>query len=379
MNNQELKCDILVVGAGLAGCSAAISAACRGASVILIESKARIGGVYCTANLQQICGLYDWDGKLITDSKIVNGLLSYLSNPAPYKQGRMWTLPCAADQIEGFFLRELNNNNNLTYLPETPLISVEQHDDGVAYISKTSHANISSRTIIEASGCGVVIGQLPESAAYPQERQLAGLSFTLANCDDDPLLSYQAVCKLNELVNNNEIPNYWRFVTLRKTASVGCIKGLFNVPVNGEVANYQQELEILVRHLRRSVHSLRSCVIMDIADDICSRDGLVIKGRKTLLIDNIISGTKFTDAVIQSVWPCEFWSEDSGQQLLYPTIRDYYTLPDDCLRSKLYDNLFACGKCVSSDYLSAAALRVGGIAMESGERAGLLAFLQCSA
>ncbi len=110
-----------------------------------------------------------------------------------------------------------------------------------------------------------------------------------------------------------------------------------------------------------------------IADELCYRDALVMQGQDKLRTEHIIKGIKFPGALIKSVWPSEFWCEEKGQLLLYPSVGDYYTLPDACLISKGYNSLFSCGKCVSSDHLSAAAIRVGGIAIASGERAGTLA------
>ena len=44
MSNETLECDLLVIGAGMAGLSAAGWAAQRGARVVVVEKAAAIGG-----------------------------------------------------------------------------------------------------------------------------------------------------------------------------------------------------------------------------------------------------------------------------------------------------------------------------------------------
>ena len=44
MCDEELDCDILVAGGGLAGISAAISAARHGKKVVLVQDRTRLGG-----------------------------------------------------------------------------------------------------------------------------------------------------------------------------------------------------------------------------------------------------------------------------------------------------------------------------------------------
>ena len=67
MRNYEIKADIAVIGAGPAGLSAAISAARRGAKVVLLEKNGYLGG-NATLGLP-LLGFLDVDGR-----KIVGGI-----------------------------------------------------------------------------------------------------------------------------------------------------------------------------------------------------------------------------------------------------------------------------------------------------------------
>src|SRR5215472_16779517 len=54
----EITADVCVVGAGIAGCSAAIEAAHRGRSVVLIDSLPLIGGQMVHSLIGLFCGIF---------------------------------------------------------------------------------------------------------------------------------------------------------------------------------------------------------------------------------------------------------------------------------------------------------------------------------
>ena len=64
--------DIVVVGGGIAGISAACSAAFSGANVILIERFGALGGMLTTGGVANFCGQIDAQGEVFDE------ILSYL-------------------------------------------------------------------------------------------------------------------------------------------------------------------------------------------------------------------------------------------------------------------------------------------------------------
>ena len=55
---MSTTCEVLVVGAGVAGAAAAVAAARGGARTILVEKEHYLGGTGFAGRFQQICGLY---------------------------------------------------------------------------------------------------------------------------------------------------------------------------------------------------------------------------------------------------------------------------------------------------------------------------------
>ena len=55
---RSLDTDIVIIGAGIAGCSAAIAAAKENKKVIVVERSENIGGNATQSNVGTICGAY---------------------------------------------------------------------------------------------------------------------------------------------------------------------------------------------------------------------------------------------------------------------------------------------------------------------------------
>ncbi len=55
---MSTSCDVLVIGAGVAGTAAAIAAARAGARTMLVEKERYLGGTGYAGMFQYICGLY---------------------------------------------------------------------------------------------------------------------------------------------------------------------------------------------------------------------------------------------------------------------------------------------------------------------------------
>jgi heterodisulfide reductase subunit A-like polyferredoxin len=55
---KQLRCDVLVIGGGVAGVSAAVAAARNGAETMLVERESYLGGTGVAGMFQYMCGLY---------------------------------------------------------------------------------------------------------------------------------------------------------------------------------------------------------------------------------------------------------------------------------------------------------------------------------
>ena len=91
---KEKKYDVIVLGGGVAGVSAAIAAAEQGAEVALVEKEPYLGGLPVGAYVVAMCGYYD--GKF-GKNKVIRGNFEKISNRAikmGYAQGTKWNKEC---------------------------------------------------------------------------------------------------------------------------------------------------------------------------------------------------------------------------------------------------------------------------------------------
>ena len=54
---------------------------------------------------------------------------------------------------------------------------------------------------------------------------------------------------------------------------------------------------------------------------------------------------------------------------------DFYDIPFGCLLAKEYDNLMACGRCISVDHIAHSSTRIQGTCIMTGQAAGTAAAL----
>ena len=88
--NREYDCDVLVVGAGVAGFTAAVCAARRGARVILVDKNGCIGGSATTGLVGPFMSVMDPTGNF----QVVKGFLDEFIQRMIEKNGAIHPLEC---------------------------------------------------------------------------------------------------------------------------------------------------------------------------------------------------------------------------------------------------------------------------------------------
>jgi len=92
---------VVVIGAGVAGCAAAVAAAIAGAEVILFEASQHVGGVAAQGEHRTICGLAPIDAdhpELLEPA--VQPWLTEIATGQPWRQGRVWLWPTSAEALQ---------------------------------------------------------------------------------------------------------------------------------------------------------------------------------------------------------------------------------------------------------------------------------------
>jgi glycine/D-amino acid oxidase-like deaminating enzyme len=396
MDNQI---DVLVVGGGMAGCAAAIAATREGASVVLLESHTYLGGNATRAMVQPWQSFHaaaiQPDGSLPRQviggiaQEYVDDLIAAGASPGhivdPIGFAGSIT-PVDTEFLKLYLYRKLTS------------AGVDVHLDTPATREWLERA----RQIVDATGNAAAARMLGAQVVAPDEAQPMSWLFSMAPVEYREIRRYQ-----NE--NPDEFvmhPGYAKFNTryLAVSGFFSLVKHareagelniprdrllFFSTPRPAEVTinttripadhpeprneGLRQILE-LSGWLAANVPGFGKARISRLADDIGQRESFRLDGKYTLLVDDIVEGRTFPDAVAVGCYPVDIHSANSSELLTRKVGgRGYYQIPMRCMESPQVENLLCAGRCISADRYGFASARVLPTAIATGQAAGILA------
>ena len=189
-NSQNtLKCDVLIIGAGMAGVAASIASASLGAHVILVESGLFFGGTAVRALHRDLCGWFantvELPSSTINDGVAGEFVQRMIREPFLGKirpMGRVHVLsvnPGSVRDMLGQWLTEYSGLQTQLHSRFVDLDYAAGHVNSVRIATRLTTQTIEPGVVIDASGDGAVIGACGAVAAETRvsERQYAGFSF----------------------------------------------------------------------------------------------------------------------------------------------------------------------------------------------------------
>jgi hypothetical protein len=376
-----MDCDVLVVGAGLSGVAAAVAAARRGASVILLEQNDSPGGTPVVALHNFICGV----------SRYRKGLLKELLNKvAPreklVRRGRVFILPFKTKEMVSGLKQVIRGEEGIKALYKSRVIALKVSKRCISSVTAKDNRGrilIKPKVLIDASGEGVLIKLSGAGYRIPplSQRQLSGFSFRVKKIKGgDELLAWKVPYCLTQGSCSGRLPGYLKFSLF----SQGGLKGegliRINLPAQEKSSsNFTSKKAISIhRYLKEALPEFRNSCIAGVSPSISDREGLRLLGRYTLSKKDVFARKRFTDTVAYGNWPVEFWHRRKGPQFRYFRENSCYGIPLRSLQSKTLDNLFAAGRCISATPEALASTRVLGTCISLGEAAGISASKLCA-
>lgn len=377
MKNREIACDVLVVGAGISGVAAAISASRCGAKTILIEKNNFPGGLAIDCCQRYICGLYPHN------IGIAKEILLSLEKLNPKNRfihmGKLSVFSFLPKDLELILRKLLQKEKNLKVFYKNTVTEVKRKGNSIISlkaISKPGHLNLRPKTVIDASGIGSVIklSKATYKLAPLALRQLAGFTFAVQGLiDKSDLLAIKVPYYLSLAAKQKKLPANFKFTnfTYGQTKNSGCIK--LNLPAKN-IHRGRQEAQkyayLIHAYLRKVLPEFRNSRIDRISSAIHEREGLRLSGKQTLTKAGVLNSRKYPNAVAKGYWPIEFWHPKLGLKIKYLKANKFYEIPLGCLKSREIINLFATGKCISATSEALASARVMGTCIYLGEAAG---------
>lgn len=394
---MEKMYDLIVVGGGFAGVTAAMEAARHGKSVLLVEKYNCLGGA--AANALVIPFMNYWTHDPETDEQqfmtgdlfleIVKGLREL---DALDEAGKVFH----EEQLK-LVLNRMCIRYGVELLFNTTVISAEVENGQICSLQawgKSRMMTLRAKFFIDATGdaelsaqagCRYQVGREGDGLCQPMT-----LSFRVAGVDRP---RYQAAKHnitplYNEYQKKGLIKNLRENVLIFRTLHDDVLH--FNTtrivkcdptdPVQvtrAEIEAREQVFEVFDM-LKENIPGFEKAYVMSTGLQIGIRESRMVEGEYKLTVDELKALARFEDAIAVANYDIDIHNpEGAGTSHYYFGKGQWYEIPYRCLIPKDCVNLLVAGRCISSDHEAQASYRIMPYCAELGQAAGAAVALAC--
>lgn len=390
------ECSVLVVGAGSAGCAAAVSAARCGASVVLVEKYGFPGGTAAMV-LDTFYGFYTPGN---TERKVVGGIPDevvaaliqrgvLLKRPNTYGAGTGLTYD---PEVLKLVWDELLTAADVTLFLHTRFIDVMTRDGrlcGIVVATPRGPQLIRSGCIVDASGDAEVAARAGapfEDAGALGIAQPLTTTFKMVNVDVstaaafpkqelwDLMRRHSAEYHLPRKEGSAHITPHAGVMVTNMTRVAGVDATDVGALSRAEREGRAQAFEY-ARFLRDKVPGYEQAFVGGLATQIGVRETRRIIGEYWLTREDVLSARKFPDAVARCGAPIEDHDAGSATRWEYVPDGEHYDIPYRCLLPIGVEGLLVAGRCLSASHDAHASVRSIGQCLAMGQAAGVAAAL----
>jgi len=392
--------DVIICGAGPAGCAAAVAAARAGARTRLFEVHGCLGGVWTAGLLSYV---FDFNHP---------GLTQELIRELDARDARRSANPqrfVYEPEAMKLLLEEICSAAGVKIQLHTRVAAAECDGRRLSTIiteSKSGREAWSAPVFIDATGdgdlgaqagCGWDIGEGKEQNCGCQPMTLNALAVVR---DVEALSKYISFFKGDDW--DQHLPAVEAFKGELRRAGLEASYGsptlfrvrdnLLLVMINHEygvkpynsaemtVATLEGRAEVfrIVRGLNKLGGPWAGIQVAATAEQIGVRDGRRIHGRYTITREDLVNGSRHSDAVTRVFFGADIHAitkkKNEVEAIGHGGLKTQpYDIPLRALIAKDVDGLLMAGRCISGDFTAHASYRVTGDAVAMGEAAGKVA------
>lgn len=387
--------DVLVLGAGPAGCAAAIMAARMGAKTLLVDALDAPGGMSTTGMMSHYTGT--------VDSKLYEEVLHENALKNHFHQGErnVYIDPCN-HIVTWIEMLEKAGAELLLYTFAAEPIMEGDVIKGAIVQNKTGRTAILAKVVIDATGDGDIAARTGAEFYMGREgdasMQPATLMFKVAGVDMDRAVfpgSFETTVETPkgelQALARQLLPYPAGHVLLYKSPIPGVVTvNMTNViRVDGTKAEDLTHAEIvcrkqmpsIVNFLREYVPGYENCYAISAASLIGVRETRHFKGLYTLTKEDVLERRVFEDWIVKGA---EFnfdvhnmtgaSLDATGAQKHFPK-NTKYTIPYRCMVPEKIHGLLLAGRNISGTHMAHSNYRVMPICIAMGEGVGIAAAL----
>lgn len=394
---NEIKSDVVVVGSGSAGATAAITAAQMGASVLLVERYGFMGGI-STQVLDTFYGFYTPGS---TPRKVVGGIPDVIVEEL-FNQNMAFLRPNTYGAGQGitydpetlkFVWESLAQEVGVQIFYHTFVLDAILEDDrmcGVVAVNKSGLFRLLAEVVIDATGDADIAAAsgTPFEDANDGPVQAMTTTFRLGNVDVErarQVKKSQLHEKMQDVIDRGTYNLPRREGSVHITPLPGMmatnmtrVTDLDSTQVDqlsrAEIEGRKQAFEY-ARFLREQVPGYAHSFISNLSVQIGIRESRRIFGDYRLTRQDVLSARKFSDAIAQCGAPIEDHHAGEDTRWEYLPEGETYQIPYRCLLPQKVEGLLVAGRCLSADHDAHASVRSMGQCMAMGQAAGAAAVI----
>lgn len=382
--------DLIVVGGGLAGVAAAVSAARQGIQVLLIERSGSLGGAMSNSLVFPFMKFHmkDENGKRrVLSAGIFNEMrLRHIEAGGVTRHG--WQA-----EILKIVLDEMTVEAGVDVLFHNQLVDVNRDGRTIKSIivaGKEGIREIEAKFFIDTSGdgdlfafagCDFQLGREKDGLCQPMTTcfRMCGVDTDLFKKEKWPLIAiYNRLQKEGKITNPRE--NILEFYGLGNgVLHLNTTRVIKHNPTNdlelskAEMIARKQVLE-MYNFLCEYSEACKNASLVSIAQEIGVRESRKLKGVYILTADDLKNCIDFEDSIALGNYDIDIHNpEGTGTYIYSFKPNEYYRIPYRSLLPKEVDNLLVAGRCLSADHEAHSSVRILPICACMGEAAGVAA------
>ena len=404
--------DVVVLGGGPAGMTAAAAAARAGARCLLVERYGFLGGMGTAAGVTNFCGLFA--NVFGEHRRVVHGLADELLDRMRALDGLnephlvLGRIMAQAYDMSAFKLAAdgMLAAHGAATLFHALVVDVVKDGSGridaVIVETKSGRSAIRARVFVDCTGDGDVAhraGVAMEKGDGEGHLLYPTLMFRVGNVDAArageawrtiPVLMDEVEAageftfpRRGAIVRPQKHAYEWRVnVTQMKNADGSAVDGTDARSLSEGESEGRRQIVDYLRFLRAKVPGFEAAYALDIAPQLGIRETRRLVGEAMLTGDDVIGCADFDDAIGVNGWPLE--QHVAGDvKWGWPPIpgsRGFNQLPYRMMVPRRashggVDNLLVAGRCASMTHDGQSAARVSGACFAMGEAAGIAAAL----
>ena len=384
------KYDLIVVGGGFAGVSAAMEAGRKGLKVLLIDKYNCLGGA--AANCLIMPFMTYWTKNPDTEEiKMLTGdLFSEITDEMKKLGGLHENNKIFDEEILKLVLNGMCNQYGVELLFNTTVTDVSKCDEKILSIKalgKSKKLELFADYFVDATGdaelsvmagCGYRVGREEDGLCQPMT-----LCFRMGNVDMEKFRANRTLINplYQQFQQKGMIKNPREDVLLFKTMHDGVIH--FNTTrvvkhdptdpfdvTKAELLAREQVFEIH-NFLKENIPGFENSYVLSTAMQIGIRESRMVDGEYRLTVEDLKSLAQFDDAIAVANYDIDIHNpEGSGTSHYYFGAGEWYQIPYRCLLPKGCENLLVAGRCISSTHEAQASYRIMPFCAELGQAAG---------